>query len=57
MRRKFHQEFEGNLYNESEYNLEVFARWLGRKLDKIYIPIVVIIESEERNKFKKEPKG
>ena len=54
MRGKFYRDFEGKLYNETEYNLEIFVKWLGSKLDEIYNPIAVIIESEERKKLKKE---
>ena len=53
----FYRDFEGKLYNETEYNLEVFERWLGSKLDEINIPIAVIIESEEKKKLKKEQKS
>ena len=45
------------MYDETEYNLDVFERWLGSKLDEIYNPIVVIIESEEKKKLKKEQKS
>ena len=48
---------EERLYNETEYNLEVFQRWLGSKLDEIYNPVAVIIESEEKKTLKKEQKS
>ena len=57
MRSKFCRNFEGKLYDKTEHNLQVFVRWLGCKLDKIYNPIAVIIESEERKKLKKEQKS
>ena len=57
MRSKFYRDFEGKLDDETEYNLEVFERWLGSKLDEIYNPIAVIIESEEKKKLKKEQKS
>ena len=48
IRSKFYRDFEGKLYDETEYNLEVFERWLGSELDEIYDPIAAIIESEEK---------
>ena len=57
MRCKFYRDFEGKLYDETEYNFEVFERWLGSKLDEIYYPIAVIIESEEKKKLKREQKS
>ena len=57
MGSKFYRDFEGKLDDETEYNLEVFERWLGSKLDEIYNPIAVIIESEEKKKLKKEQKS
>ena len=42
---------------KANYNLAVFERWLGRKLDEINNPIVVIIKSEEKKKLKKERKA
>ena len=50
MRSKFYRNFEEKLYDETEYNLEVFEKWPGSKLDEIYNPIAVIIESEETYK-------
>ena len=57
MRSKFYHDFEGKLYNETKYNLEVYVRWLDSELDKINDPIAVIIESKERKKLKKERKS
>ena len=57
MRNKFYRNFEGKLYNETERNLKVFVRWFGGKLDKIYNPIAVFLEFEERKKLKKEQKS
>ena len=57
MRNKFYRNFEEKLYNEIERNLKVFVRWLGGKLDKIYNPIAVFLEFEERKKLKKEQKS
>ena len=50
MGSKFYRDFERKLYDETEYNLEVFERWLGSKLNEIYNPIAVIIESEKKEK-------
>ena len=57
MRSKFYRNFEGKLYDETEYNLEVFEKWPGSKLDEIYNPIAVIIESKEKKKLKKKFKN
>ena len=54
MRSKFYRDFEGKLYSESDYNLEIFERWLGNKLDEIYNPIAAIIESEEKKRTTRE---
>ena len=51
MRSKFYQHFEGNLYNETTYNLEVSVRWLGSKLNETYNPIAVVNESEKRKEL------
>ena len=45
------------MYDETEYNLEVFEKWPGSKLDEIYNPIAVIIESKEKKKLKKKFKN
>ena len=57
MGSKFYRDFEEKLYDETEYNLEVFEIWLGSKLDEIYNATAVIIESEEKKKLKKEQKS
>ena len=57
MKSKFQRDFEEKLYGETKYNLQVFERWLGSKLDEIYNPKAVIIKSEEKKKLKKEQKS
>ena len=57
MRCNFYRDLEGKLYKETEYNLKVFVKWLGSKLDEICNPIAVITKSEERKKHKKEQKS
>ena len=44
------------MYDETQYNLEVSERRLGSKLDEIYNPIAVVIESEEKKKLKRNRK-